>query len=500
MSRPVAYRTRPAVVAWVDLEAAYALTGGRRITLPTGRPGFRPTLAATLSTLSAAGVTRAYLTGSSFPDRWATATPPASWHPAARGHYVTSDDPRLTFTREHDGYALELRRAASWFGAEATPLECSTAWHVLERALARAWHPGTGYPVLLATPGATGTQLWALAAPGNLGDDLDDDTAALIRSTSPQHRIEVPGSCYAGCDAHRPRPAEPLPVSYFDARFAYAALCSELGSGQPVRLTGRAATQLAGVNPYARARYHVRFAVPPGWAWPGLLMEPHPDGTHWHAPDVPGYVGQTWADSSEVDLALRYGWSLEFLEALAWPVKVRPLDVWRRRLVDVWRRLEADDEPLAARAVRLILLHTIGTFHSVGREAAHIAATPREVPASGVIRRRDLAGGRVLYHTRQTLTGAAASFQRPELSAQIWGRAHVRLAEAPVGRGFLELDPDATVGLYGDAIYCRSDAWLFRSEATPAGVGVYRLKGRTREPVNRPRSVAELLKLREVLL
>ena len=154
----------------------------------------------------------------------------------------------------------------------------------------------------------------------------------------------------------------------------------------------------------------------------------------------------------------------------------------------------------AARAVRLILLHAIGTFHSIGREVAHHVDSPRQVPAAGVIRRRDHRDGSVTYYTRRALTGAAASFARPELSAQVWARAHARLAEAPGGHGFMNLGPDVTLGMFGDALYTTVPGtpadWITTGASR---IGAYRIKGLSNDPRPVPTSVAGLLALRDSL-
>jgi hypothetical protein len=503
----VFYRPDAARVAWCDPATGVIVTdAGRMLGAHPGAGRRRVNPADIADALAAAGVSRCYLTGGSWPASWLTFADPArsGWVPGKRGHYEDAADPRLDLARTGPAgpERVDLRRASSWgLPDDVTPRDARETFLALDSALRARFRGSPAGPILRATATATGQQLHALAAPAEwTGDQLDDDLAELVRSTSPQHRIETPGSCYGKCDQHRARPAvAPAVVTYLDARFTYASLTAGLGVAPAWRLTGDQATELLDRNPYARARFRARVTVPEWWEHPGLLMTRHPDGRHWHAPDLPGLTFETWVDSAELVPARAYGWRVELLEGLAFTEGARPLDVWTRRLVDVHKGATDTGTELgrnAARMVRAIMLRTIGAFHSTGRDVTHVADEPLDVPAAGVTYRRDLPDGRVVYRTRQAPRGAQAAHVRPELTAQIWGRAHARLWTAPGGAGFMSLDPGAVWGMWGDALYLSTGnpGWL--DDGKP---GRYRVKGTSPEPVARPAGAGELLTLRDTI-
>lgn len=505
--RPVYYRAKPVRLAWVEPVAGMIVTdAGRELVARPGAGRKRPNLADLADTLAAAGVDRAYLTGGAFPAAWLTFADPdrSGWVPGPRGHYDDKADPRLDLVRDTPAgpQRLDLRRATSWGVPEtATPRQLRDAWEALTAALGARFRPPTGVGLMLATPTATGQQLLALALPAEWsGELLDPEAAELVRRTSPQHRVETPGACYGTCPEHRARPAvPPAVVTYLDARFTYASLTMGLGVGPARMLTAEQACSLLDSNPYARARLRVNVTVPDWWEHPGLLMAPHRDGRHWHAPDKPGHVFQTWADLVELTAARAYGWGIEPLEGLAFTEGIRPLDTWTRRLVDVHAGATAaghDVARIAARMVRAILLRTVGAFHSTGRDVTHTAAVPLDVPSAGVTWRRDLPDGRVIYRVRAEPTGAARAHARPELSSQVWARAHARLHTAPGGAGFMALPPEAVWGMWGDALYLATGNPEWPDDGKP---GRYRVKGTSPTPVDRPAGVGALLTLRDTI-
>ena len=80
----------------------------------------------------------------------------------------------------------------------------------------------------------------------------------------------------------------------------FAGVGRELGIGPAIRLNQAAAYELLEQDPYARARFHVRFRVPQGWNHVGLLGVKHLDVREgWFYPNRPGAVHDTWADGSE---------------------------------------------------------------------------------------------------------------------------------------------------------------------------------------------------------
>lgn len=505
MRLPFYVHANPAPHAWVDPVTGVTVkqSGGRYTT--RNRRGGVPTLTAHLAAAQDARIGRLFVCGA-IPESWTNRQPSKDWAISKRGHFIDSADPRLSFTNARTGWSVEIRTAAVWFGGPVDPNTACSAWVLLLWLLAQAFDKDTTAPVLLATPASSGRQMLA-ALRGDWPDPVPDDISELIRSTSPQHRIEVVGTCYGGCDQHRPQRAEPATaVACLDARFAYASMVRELGVGVVGQLTGQQAHALADANPYARARFDVTFKVPDGWSKPGLLMVKHPDGQHWHTPSLPGVAARTWADAAEVALARSNGWPVIFHEGLTFGKALgNPLDRWAARLVKVWAELrghEGEPAALAAAAVRNIVLHTLGGFHSAGRESAHLAPSPLHVPQL-VTARRDNPDGTVTYYTREKVTGSAAAFMRPELTSQIWARAHVRLATNRQRAGYLHL-PDVWA-MQGDALYVPTasipgDLLTDLRHDQRNIPGRYRVKGEAlatdRHPLVRPGTVAELAALR----
>lgn len=500
MSRPAYYSTAPARVAFVDPRAGTGVhAGGGAFLLHPGGRRARLNLPDLLTGLATAGVTRAYVTGGAWPTTWADSDLRSiGWAPSTRGHYVDTDDPRHTWSS--NAATVELRRAAPWFGPDADPATLAAAWGLLEDVLRHVFRqPAT--PVLLASPTATGQQLWAMTLPRDADcPQLDEDTAALIRATSPQHRMEIVGHCYDGCPDHLPRPTDLDGLHYYDGRLMYAALLRELGTAPARRLTGPQTAQILDSSRFARVRVRVRFRVPDWWEHPGLLMTRHPDGKHWHAPDAPGYTGETWADSAELLYAQAFGWHLEYLEGLQL-TPGRPLDTWRDRLLKARELLTASTSPhpigqVAAAAVRAILLTTIGGFHSIGRDTTHTVSSPLEVPTTATAQQHH-PDGRVTYRRPGHLAGNAARFARPELSAQVWSRAHARLVISPGATGFMSLPAGATVGMWGDALYLTGHDWPTWDDT--GRIGAFRLKGTTPQHLRRPQNLGELNRIRHTI-
>ena len=427
---------------------------------------------------------------------WARAAAlPMGWTHAPRGHHLPRDSsttPSLRFTRP-DGRELELRNGAEWFGAEGVRLgswACASAWALLGRELAQLPQGGE----LLASPSGTGRDLLARTLPrGHEFPVLDADTRELIRSTAPQGRVELlpPATKTLGG------------LVELDARTAYGACLRGLGSGPvthdtlpelPLDERGRLS---------ARCRLKVRVTVPEGWAHVGLLGAPTRPYTY---PRTPGETFTTWADGWEVQTALDHGWRVEVLERLLFTASA-PLDQWRKVLVALVSRLEAAREgdgttpaiggALAGRAVRNMLVSTVGAFAQTGYRVTRTATNPEDVPA-GVAFVQDEAGGFV-WEERRELSGLAATFSHPEWAAQVWSRARVRLLSTPVTKayptptGALHVPFAHVVALRTDALYLTAaPGWPDDGEW-----GRYRLKGALLKRRAWPTTATELLKLRD---
>ena len=502
--RPVPYTMRPRVTAFVDYATGQGVTdAGRVVRAEPGRRK-RPTLGALLDACRLAGVQRVYLTGPRPPSGWLL-DPVAGWQlgPA----YLDLDTPRAPFTHTTTGETVELRRAAEWYGGGAySTIDARDAHALLARGIVRAFGTGAG---LLAAPSGTAVDLWARTLPrGEYAAQLDDDVAELVHATSTQGRVEL-----FTADAHRARCDQCVPLVttptvpgfvYYDGRIMYAAMLRELGAAPARRLTAEEACDLwsasdAAGRPtgiYARARYHITAVVPDDWHGPGLLLATYDDtdDKDWHAPNAPGAVFTTWCDAAELHVLDGAGWPYAIHGGLAFTAG-RPLDRWASRLLVLRAKLAPPagvvsvPRQLATDAIRTMIVQGIGAFHSRGRDTTYVTDRPLDVPAGA--HPNTLPDGRIVYRRRTPVTGRAAAFHRPELSAQVWGRARAALLSNATGTpdmraGMLHVPPDTLIGCYTDALYLTADpGWP--DDGRP---GRFRRKGNLTGPHPTPTTAA----------
>lgn len=484
-------RTRRAL--WIDYttgsgvdsdgQAVKPVIGGRRKT---------PNLTDLLDTAAATGTERVYLTGARPAAKWMETHTPG-WKPG--GHHRDTDTPVGRFTHTLTGARVELRRAHEWFGEGAySPREAREAFALLGAVYARAFR---GAP-LLASPTVTGRDGWARSLPDGDLLQLDADTAALVRATSPQHRVELCTVRHDDADPREDRPvctADELPgFVYLDGRTMYAALTRELGVAPVTHLHGDAARAHADTDTYARARYRVTCTVPRDWTHIGVLMVKRGERT-WGAPNVPGAPVHTWCDAAELHVARAAGWTVDVHEALVFTKGGRPLDTWTKRVLRARDDAAgADADPttraLAAGAMRSLLVRTIGTFQNAGHATLHVSDNYAEaVQRAGDAPVEDIGGGLYRWTTHTALTGAAARWYHPEFTSQVWGRSHARLLDSPTADrlrngGALYVQPHEVVGVRGDALYLTRDPqW-----ADDGRVGRLRVKGTIAGPLPAPRT------------
>ena len=408
---------------------------------------------------------------------WLAAELPDGWAPA--GHYLARlHRPVLRFERR-DGAAIEIHRAASWFGErEVTPSDASDALDLLDLALSERFDE---WAHTLATPATTGRDLWLRSLPDDAAyPALTDEQQTLIRSTSGQGRWEL----FTG------ERGELDELHGFDMRFGYAALLWGLGVG-PAEHDDR--------NEYAgqrRGRYRVRATVPAGWDHVGLLPYAEDDGATWTYPDEPGRTFTTWADGAEVHVALAHGWQLDILERLLLQ-DGRPLDGWQRRMIDVRDRLadayttgETDRTvaKLAADAARLVLLSTVGAFHGAPRAVTRSAERTQDIPADA--EGLDFVDGR--WSWTETTGAAWPETSHPEWATAIWARCRARiLTHRRSGTGALHVPRRSLVAIRQDAIYLdHHPGWT-----DDGSVGRLRHTTAVRRRLPAPRTPAELLEV-----
>lgn len=432
---------------------------------------------------------RVMLTGAPPPRDFFLEPLPPGWEVARL--FLDLDTPAAKYRHPHSDHAVEIRRAAEWFGdGTYTRTDAREAWDATARILAGSGRSGAA---MFRSPGATGFDLWLRTTGGDVPDPLDDELQQLIRSTTPQHRIElVP-----------PTGRDELPGLWvYDGRLMYAALLRELGAGPAQRLLADDAERLA-ADPYSRARYRVRFAAPEWWGdtgLPNVILTPAGPSPRdgWHTPRE----GEAWVDAAELHLARRYDWTATVLEAIAY-TKGRPLDAWGARLLRARDRatddaLGATVGPLVRSAIRACLLHAVGSFHSTGRAEMTITASPMQRPfGDGWDAPTTADDGRAIWRRQWSPSAPTARMmagRHPEWSAGVYGRSHARILESPTSHpvrkaGALRVPRGQLVSIYGDAVMTSArQPW---ADLDDGQVGRLRLKGHLCGPIPYPTTARE---------
>lgn len=418
-------------------------------------------------------------------------TRPGPW--SVESHYLSDPAlPVLRFRNADTGQRVTIMRAASWWGeTDADQAASAEAWWHLGRALDRErMFAGAG---LGDTPATTGRALWLRTIPEGKGYPVaSTELRELIGATSGQGRIEL-----------RPPMADRVPsFTYLDGRFMYASLCWGLPVGEATFWTGEQVDKLEAREwtriIRGRGRWRITMTVPADWQHVGLFMAPG-DGGRWRYPSTPGETFTTWADGCELWAAMLRGWDPVVHEGFTW-AEGKPLDLWIRKLLDVWKAADAhrDSLPaqLAARAVRSMVLYAIGAFatkaHPVTK-AAPLDQAP-DVAAGTEVRR---VGDRLVWEEPGRLPGWSEEVSHPEWSATIWARARVRLLDGKgvngAAVGALHLPVEQVIAFATDALYLSSDPeW-----ADDGAPGRFRAKGRLDVAAPWPASYVDLYALRD---
>lgn len=415
------------------------------------------------------------------------------WHASPQGHYLEDlAQFTLRFTANATGRRVTIHRAASWFGeGDYSPADVAAAWNYLAQRVGQVFDGGA----LLDTPATTGRDLFVRGLGDHCFPLASPEHQDLIRATTGQGRIQLlphdPDDDPPGRRGAMPGLAE------YDGRLMYGALCWGLGSGVV------ADDQAAGPGgwaafasdfrhfPMRRARYQVRFTVPRGWAHVGLCGAW--TCSSWAYPDQPGETAETWVDGSELALMARSRWPFTILRRLTLgaPVGAGPLDRWAKKLVELRLSLTRTGDHLAAAGARAIMLHAIGAFfgrpHMVTRTCPLDDARRVPMAARGV----RIEGDSIVWG--EPRPPAWPELSHPEWAAAIWARARTRLLTGPGGTGALHVERSGVVAFRTDAVYltARQD-WADDGKA-----GRLRLAGWTPGPLPWPRSVVELLSLRD---
>ena len=468
--RPRGMTPKEMPTIWVDYATGQGVTReGTRITPKLGERRKTPNLTDLLDTAASYGATRIMLTGR-IPEpapgsrHWLIVKTP-NWN--GGDVWTSATSPSGRFTHVSTGQEVQVRTVREWFGdVPLNPAQARLAWETLESVIVGVDDRAR----LMLSPARTGANLWAWSLPKTVPlVPVSADVADELHMTSGQHHLEhlVAGPSFATHEYCVPLidPAVTKKISAFahvDGRFMYAALGRELGVGPGIRYNRAQAYELLTSDPYARARYEVRFTVPSDWAHVGILPVRHENVSDgWYYPNRPGAVGVTWADASEVAVALRAGWGIDPLQAVVFN-KARPLDTFMDRMNRARERVleNPDMPPLLKRAVsdalRSILIQAIGNFASRGRTKVRTATSAFEIPPqyqASAERRGDVFTYRVPSERRPD-----NGLYHPEVAVQLWGRGRARVLSAPTahdkfGGGALAVPGHTLVGINGDALY-----------------------------------------------
>lgn len=259
---------------------------------------------------------------------------------------------------------------------------------------------------------------------------LPDDVQSIIRSNSPQHRVELRGS----------NESLPRGVVCFDGRCMYLGCCDNLGLAR-----GRA-RRSAAFEGKDRGKARVRFEVPVRWQGVGILPVKRPGGVGWHFPETGTW--ETWADLQEVRMAQKAGWEVEVLDCLLWEAG-GPLDEWAKRLERRYLSYKTLSSPISeyiASCIRAIALHAIGAMHAPYRQREVVEVMP-DSPLATIENVVGVTGGGVTVE-RWNEKAREIDCYHPEWTTSIWSRARCKVLRA------LQAFPaEAILGVRGDAIY-----------------------------------------------
>jgi hypothetical protein len=372
---------------------------------------------------------------------WIFGTLPDGWQHG--GHYLDdSSSWTLNFVRPN-GEPLAVMSWVQWFDGTINdegpnPHTAARALDLLQTALREQFGNDV---TLLPTPATTGRYLLKRSVPPkNPPLVLDDETQRIFRRTSTQGRVQTfvrrPAGAYA-----------------YDMHFAYGGLLSRLPVG-PVRYD-----TIDEWPDYQYGRARVEVNVPSDWSHVGLVGLPSDDGIKWEWPDEPNRTFTTWVDGSEIDLLKRHGWRFRVLGRLLLD-EGQPLDRWRKRVMAAYRALGTRDQgdqerALAARALRKLVLTTVGALHGSERTVTcRVPRTDARWPKGAIGVRR--VGDHIEWRERRPV--AWPEMVHPEWSSTIWARCRVRVVDhASAGTGALHVPRSDLIAIRSDALYLAND-------------------------------------------
>ncbi len=531
---PQLYSER-AFIPWTVKMSAYAdLATGEAIT-DDGR-GFeirkRGRLASLAELLRAlpADVRYVHLTGADIGTgsevmTWANTRIPKGWSTPDREHDSdeTRDRVSLRYRRPDldgkPGAQVVVYRAANWIDRDhervTSPAQLRAAFALVLDGLREIFGDACGqrYGVpLKGTPAATGLELVRRTLPRDRSRNpyrypvLPTDIQHVIRSHAGQARTEdYATKTHPSGGVHIPARIAGLYV--FDMRFAYAALLDlEMPTGPVIRdTTPEFARRGTGWEP---CLYRVRVRVPAGWDRAGRFRT-RDDAGVWVYPARPGETFEAWTWERALHAADRDGWRIgehvEILERIRFTgPKTKPLAAFGRalrELRDGWIPARTD-APESVRELGRIMARQIA-IATIGKLSGTPHGKLRTCPIEDVSARPD--DGRSVWISddgkrwewREKVTGREHLIH-PEWSAYIWATCRDWLYDHPVQKGVgLRHVPAA------ELIAARTDGfWTATPQpVTDTGkVGHFRCQLAHGEPLDTPRTYADLNRVRSALL
>lgn len=470
---------------------------------------------------------------------WAMSDPGPDWQNdrdrlgGSYYHRIAPESTVLRLRRRDCDRQIDIRPFACWGTDGVDPAIARAGLKLLEVCLHDGEHGGwygqeigLSSAIVLASPAVTGERLWqACMSPGVVWPILPDDLRELLHATSGQHRIETfpaPGS--GGESAILPDGLYGL-----DARFAYADALYGLGYGPAEH------DLVPALAPARSGWYRVTARVPDDWSHVGILpLQGERRGDGWTWPSEPGRSFKTWAGTAELCLALwpfphicprcaagwqhitrpglrrpcsLHGWGIQVHERILFQTSDaprgahHPLDVLGTRLRIVYDRLgsmpPSPAVTVAQKAVRAILLDTIGMFHRGARRRTYSAplGSPA-VPLGRPLEVVTLADGEdvALWEVREPAPADAMS--HPEWSTQVYSRVRARILIGWQGTGrggvvvtgLVTLPREHIAVVRGDALYLTANPH-WPDHGRP---GALRVKEHRPGPLSWPDSLGQL--------
>lgn len=252
---------------------------------------------------------------------------------------------------------------------------------------------------------------------------------------------------------------------HYDRVFAYAADCNLDMPVGTCRVVDPDAEPIE-FKRYEPAFYLVDFWIPDDWNHVGLLPAKTRDGSGWHWPRR-GFHSAFVAEP-ELRLAFDHGWRFRIMQKFVFDSVNKPLQNWRKRLVELWADAKARGAGLESDIYRKALLFGIGGMYarSYKREQVIDAATLMERNDAAALTAEKIAPGQYRVESREV---RGERFYMSHWTAWVWSWARRKLALRLLATPYSEL-----LGCHVDAVFCQNE---LNGDDIGESVGKFRLKG-----------------------